>query len=75
MEIDMTSFILSTCGHMTELVSHAVRRDMAARDGDCSGRFSVRFMEVVDIQRLELFISLLSRFAPSCAHVHSWGLS
>ena len=51
MEVDMTSFLLSSCGHMQKLVNQARRELMTAKEGDFARKHSVRFLEVVDIQR------------------------
>ena len=51
LEVDMTSFLLSSCGHMQKLVAQARKEMAAAKEGDLARKHSVRFLEVVEIQR------------------------
>lgn len=51
LEVDMTSFLLSSCGHMQKLVSQARKELTVAKEVDLGRKHSVRFLEVVEIQR------------------------
>ncbi|KAK7100732.1 hypothetical protein V1264_023626 [Littorina saxatilis] len=50
LEVDMTSFLLASCGHLNRLVSQARRELAASKEGEFSRKHSVRFLEVVEIQ-------------------------
>jgi hypothetical protein len=51
LEVDMTSFLLASCGHMYRMVTDAKKEMMTGKDVDIVRKHGVRFLEVVDIQR------------------------
>ncbi|XP_076462664.1 KICSTOR complex protein SZT2-like isoform X2 [Babylonia areolata] len=50
LEVDMTPFLLSSCGHLKRLVTQARKELITAKETDLARKHSVRFLEVVDIQ-------------------------
>ncbi|KAL8610620.1 hypothetical protein ACOMHN_006339 [Nucella lapillus] len=51
LEVDMTPFLLASCGHLQRLVGQARKEVKAAKEADIVCKHSVRFMDVIDIQR------------------------
>lgn len=71
LEVDMTSFLLSSCGHMQKLVSQARKELSAAKEVDLGRKHSVRFLEVLEIQRLvDTVVSFRFVGLPTCNHSH-----
>lgn len=59
----MTTFLLASCSHMQHLTSQVRRKMAATQDGDLGpSRHSVRFMEIVDIERFEFQLSTLGTY-------------